>query len=195
MIVKNCVTTKEEKMLMMQWEQGYPDSERLQELLLKLDALHFVDVPSDARGLQYKTGHLEEHHQIIRRKLQVLQFLCNWKIYLSSQTVEIMTLAFEYSKRCLFCLPEVPITHSTNSAFEDRRLPASFCEATRVKLILLCCDASHMSAVNLLQGTFLGRNDKNVPGKMQGIQQAKCSNCYAFPALFLRVLQPLLVWA
>ena len=54
--MKNCETSKEEKLLMMQWEQGHPDSERLQELLLKLDAINFVDVPSVAHGPEYKTG-------------------------------------------------------------------------------------------------------------------------------------------
>ena len=43
-------------MFMMQLEQGFPDSDRLQELLLNLDAIRFVDVPSVAHGPEYKTG-------------------------------------------------------------------------------------------------------------------------------------------
>ena len=40
----------------MYLEQGHLDSERLQELLLKLDAIHFVDAPSVPHGPEYKTG-------------------------------------------------------------------------------------------------------------------------------------------
>ena len=54
--MKNFETTKEEKMLMIQCEQGYPDSERVQELLLKLDSIHFVDVASVAHGAESTTG-------------------------------------------------------------------------------------------------------------------------------------------
>ena len=56
LIMKNCETTKEEKMLMMQWEQGYDDSERLQQLLLKLDSMNYVDAPSVAHRSEYKTA-------------------------------------------------------------------------------------------------------------------------------------------
>ena len=41
---------------MMQWEQGHPDSDRVQELLLKLDSINFVDVSSVAHGLEYQAG-------------------------------------------------------------------------------------------------------------------------------------------
>ena len=42
--------------MMLQWEQGHPDSDRVQELLLMLDSINFVDMSSVAQGREYKTG-------------------------------------------------------------------------------------------------------------------------------------------
>ena len=41
--------------MMLHWHHDYADSAKLQELLLKLDAVHYVDVPSIAHGPEYKT--------------------------------------------------------------------------------------------------------------------------------------------
>ena len=43
-------------MMMLNWHHEYADSDKLQELLLKLDSVHVVDVPSVAHGPEYKTG-------------------------------------------------------------------------------------------------------------------------------------------
>ena len=54
LIIKNCDTSKEEKRLMLHWHHEYADSKKLQELLLKLDATHDIDVPSLAHGPEYE---------------------------------------------------------------------------------------------------------------------------------------------
>ena len=54
-ILRNAQTSKEEKMLMMHWEPGFLNSERMQDLLLKLDSLALMDVQDVAHGPDYKS--------------------------------------------------------------------------------------------------------------------------------------------